>query len=254
MDDYGFIYVTKNEIDGMRYIGKKNYDSRGYWRRYLGSGVRLSRAIKKDGRENFTREIIDTAKTPEELSEKEKYWIQYYDAVESDRFYNIAPGGDGGNVRSGYSEEALKASEAKRLAAVRAGLPHGEDAGASKLTTAQVNGIIQEYLSGNYSTAIAQKYGVPIETVNDIKNHKTWKHLTDGIVFPNVSGRDKGVGKKINKPIDVFDKNMNYIATYQSARDAEAVLGVGYRLISQVCYGQKKTSHGYIFRFKEQAA
>ena len=249
MDDYGFIYVTHNQINGKKYIGKKNYDAAGSWKRYLGSGTYLSRAIEKYGKENFYREIIDTAKTPDELSRKEKYWISYYNAVESDDYYNIASGGDGGNVRAGYSDEEYARSEEKRIMAVRAGRKCGEECGSSKLTDNQVRQIIDDFIAGCYITQVAERYGLSVETVRDIREHKTWKHMTDGIVFPDVTGRMRGVGKLAVKPVDVFDKDMNYISTYRSAREAAEDLRVGFRLISQVCNGEKKSSHGYIFRF-----
>ena len=49
---YGFIYITTNNLDGKKYIGQKSY-SMPNWKRYLGSGIYLKRAIKKYGRENF---------------------------------------------------------------------------------------------------------------------------------------------------------------------------------------------------------
>jgi len=49
------------------------------------------------------------------LNEREKYWISFYNAVKSDEYYNIADGGDGGNVRLGYSDEEYKKSEEKRI-------------------------------------------------------------------------------------------------------------------------------------------
>lgn len=249
MEDYGFIYITHNLVDGKSYIGKKNYDAAGYWKRYLGSGVYLLRAIKKFGRENFYREIIDTAKTPDELSSKEKYWIKFYDAVNDRAFYNIATGGDGGNVRAGYTEEKFMASEKKRLKAVIAGRKFGEDCGASKLSNMQVLEIISDLMDGMYTTEIANKHNIAVETIRDIRNHKTWRHMTNGLIFPDIDGRSKGVGKQAAKAVDVYDKDMNYIATYNSAREAETMTGVGYRLISQVCKGERKTSHGYIFMF-----
>lgn len=102
---YGFIYITTNNINGKKYIGKKKYDKRGYWKLYLGSGVILGKAIKKYGRDNFSKEIIEECDTQDMLNVKEKYWINYYDAVNSINYYNIASGGDGGDVISGYTEE-----------------------------------------------------------------------------------------------------------------------------------------------------
>lgn len=115
---YGFVYITSNNINGKKYIGKRAYDSAGKWESYLGSGILLTRALKRYGKDNFSRQIIDIAETSHDLCEKERYWISYFDAVESNEFYNIAPGGDGGNVRAGYSREQYIESENKRLRAV----------------------------------------------------------------------------------------------------------------------------------------
>lgn len=71
MNDYGFIYTTYNLVDGKSYIWKRKYDAAGRWVDYLGSGVLLSRAIQKYGKENFRKEIIDIATSNEELPEKE---------------------------------------------------------------------------------------------------------------------------------------------------------------------------------------
>lgn len=83
---YGFIYITTNLINGKKYIGQK----KGYSESYLGSGKILKSAIKKYGRENFKRQIIDYASTKEELNFKEDYYIHKYNAHRSNNFYNIS--------------------------------------------------------------------------------------------------------------------------------------------------------------------
>lgn len=83
---YGFIYITTNLINGKKYIGQK----KGYNDTYLGSGKILKLAIKKYGRENFKREILDYANSKEELNIKEDYYIHKYNAHHSDEFYNIS--------------------------------------------------------------------------------------------------------------------------------------------------------------------
>lgn len=102
---YGFVYLTTNNINGKKYIGQRKYDKEEKWKDYLGSGIILSRAIDKYGRENFSKEIIEECETKATLNDREMYWIEYYDAVNSDDFYNIAKGGDGGDTTAGYSEE-----------------------------------------------------------------------------------------------------------------------------------------------------
>lgn len=72
-------------------------------REYLGSGKLLKEAIKKYGKENFRRIIIQECETFQELCDAESYWIKIYDAVNSDQFYNLCSGGFGGN--SDYMKE-----------------------------------------------------------------------------------------------------------------------------------------------------
>ena len=103
-DYYGFIYMTTNNINNMKYIGKKVYNGLKI-DTYLGSGIHLKRAISKYGKDNFSRITIENCFSGDDLNEREKYWINFYDAVNSLEFYNIASGGDGGNVISGFSEE-----------------------------------------------------------------------------------------------------------------------------------------------------
>lgn len=105
---YGFIYITTNHINNKKYIGQKKYDKYDHWKTYLGSGILLSRAINKYGRENFSKEIIEECETRDKLNAREKYWIFYHDAVNSDKFYNLASGGDGGRTCYGETHHASK--------------------------------------------------------------------------------------------------------------------------------------------------
>lgn len=250
---YGFIYITINNINDKFYIGQKKYDKAGVWKRYLGSGTVFRRAVNKYGRENFTRYIVDEAYSKEELNEKEKLWIKSYEATDDDMSYNIASGGDGGDTKAGYSEEDYIASEEKRIAAVRKGIKRGQESGTAKLTEHDVIEIIDMLKENCYFSDIAEKYGVAIETIRDIRSHTSWKHLTEGIEFDDISYRIGHSREDKNnwKSVCVYDKQLNFIGEYVSAREAERALGVGYRMISQVCKGQRKSAHGYIFRFKE---
>lgn len=88
------IYKTTNLINGKSYIGKDTKNNKNY----LGSGSLLKAAIKKYGKENFTKEILEVCNTHIELKEREKFWIEYYSAINDSMYYNIRPGGDGGDV------------------------------------------------------------------------------------------------------------------------------------------------------------
>lgn len=89
-----FIYITENTIDGKKYIGMCTRNDPNY----IGSGVLLRNAIKKYGKNSFKRTVLQECGTFEELCEAEKYWIDYYDAVNSPNFYNLIEGGYGGNT------------------------------------------------------------------------------------------------------------------------------------------------------------
>jgi len=88
---YGFIYITTNNLDGMKYIGQKMFNVR--WIQYLGSGTRLINAIRKYGKGSFSKEIVSFAYSKEELNDMEIKFIKYYNADSSDNYYNIASGG-----------------------------------------------------------------------------------------------------------------------------------------------------------------
>ena len=88
-----YIYLTTNLVNGKKYIGQHygQLDDK-----YYGSGVIIAKAIAEYGKENFVKEILEIT-TQEQIDEIEKYYIQKYNAVEDDNFYNISEGGQNGN-------------------------------------------------------------------------------------------------------------------------------------------------------------
>lgn len=87
------IYKTTNLINGKIYIEKdKNNNPK-----YFGSGIYIARAIKKYGKENFSKNTIDKSDNREELDQKEIFWIKFYDAKNPNIGYNIHKGGKGGS-------------------------------------------------------------------------------------------------------------------------------------------------------------
>ena len=83
----GFIYVTTNNVNGKKYVGKSTKPES---EEYLGSGKALILAVKKYGKENFTREIIANAFTRADLYDLETHFITEFNASKSQRWYNIA--------------------------------------------------------------------------------------------------------------------------------------------------------------------
>lgn len=74
-----------------------------------------------------------------------------------------------------------------------------------------------------------------------------WAYYEDGMIYTLKDDVDKYIGS--SKPIAQYDKDMNFIAYYESAREAERQTGIGYKMISRVCKGERPYTHGYIFQF-----
>ena len=75
-DNYGFVYLIQNSINGRKYIGRKylwqfrtpkgkkrKVKSESDWKNYYGSCPELKEDIDKLGRENFSRTILSLHKT-----------------------------------------------------------------------------------------------------------------------------------------------------------------------------------------------
>lgn len=90
-----YIYITTDHIHNKKYIGKRYGELDDD---YFGSGKIIARVINKYGKEHLTKEILYISKDAKENNLKEKEFIARYNAVESDEFYNIAEGGDRGDI------------------------------------------------------------------------------------------------------------------------------------------------------------
>lgn len=99
---YGYIYRTTNLINGKQYIGK--HKSCEFDPDYKGSGKILKEAYAKYGWSNFESEMLCPCFSKAELNSEEIFIISYFDAISSNRYYNIAKGGDGGDVTGGNHE------------------------------------------------------------------------------------------------------------------------------------------------------
>jgi len=74
----GFIYKTTNNINNKIYIGQFHYTTEEK-PNYLGSGKELQRDIKKYGKENFTRIILEqNIISFKELEKSEIKWTNFY--------------------------------------------------------------------------------------------------------------------------------------------------------------------------------
>lgn len=95
----GYVYLIINNINGHKYIGKTTQSIKKRWQEHLNDSKKedcetrpLYRAIRKYGSEHFSIKEIERCDVAT-LSEREQYWIQYYNTYEDG--YNATLGGDG---------------------------------------------------------------------------------------------------------------------------------------------------------------
>lgn len=77
----------------MIYIGKHMTNDKDDG--YMGSGIRIRRAIEKYGIENFEKTILFECESADEMNAKEAEIVNE-DFIARDDVYNIKLGGDGG--------------------------------------------------------------------------------------------------------------------------------------------------------------
>lgn len=115
---YGYIYKTTNIKNGKIYIGQHHADEFNY--NYLGSGFLLKKSILKYGKDAFRVELLEWCISKKHLDEREIHYINKYNSKNTDIGYNIACGGQGGNLgpevnkKISESLKGIPCSEEKR--------------------------------------------------------------------------------------------------------------------------------------------
>ena len=219
---YMFIYETTNNINGKRYIGQHTTDN--IQDGYLGSGVILKQAIDKYGIDNFSREILAYATNKDELNEKEKYYIDKFNAIESDMYYNIAEGGEGGNLRAGFTDEQ-KAQWKAKMSENSAKYWQG------KKLSEETKHKISESKKGEKNPMYGKKH-----------NEETKAKMSEAL---------KGKDNPKAKSVIMIDKSNNVLACFVCIRDGNEYLGKprNYTGINNCARGKQKTSGGYKWKY-----
>lgn len=121
-----WVYIHTNKVTGKKYVGQTTQDNpAARWKYGKGYGVRskIYKAIQKYGWDNFSHEIISCSSL-DEMNQKERALIAYYNTTD-DRFgYNIELGGNG---KGKHSEETRRKISENRKGKLK-GRHHTEEA------------------------------------------------------------------------------------------------------------------------------
>jgi group I intron endonuclease len=227
------VYITKNLINGKKYIGKDSHNDPSY----LGSGALLLEDIKTYGKENFKKEILEHC-TKENLGEREEYWIDYFNAVKSKNFYNIR------SQTSGWYNKDLNKDK--------------------------YNYVVSKIGDGNRGKIVTQETKDKIS--NNKERSEKLRQANTGKPKPEGFGeviRQKAIGRictdehkqkisngKLGKPhpksgkrILQLDKEGNIIQEYNSIEEAAKYIGKKRSNISCCLIGVSKTAYGFQWKY-----
>lgn len=105
------IYKITNLINGKTYVGQHKYKVLND--NYMGSGKYLKRAVKKYGIENFKKDILVFNIIKKDFIDLlEKEYIKFYKNIGKAE-YNIADGGQGGNLGPEVCKRISEATKGK---------------------------------------------------------------------------------------------------------------------------------------------
>jgi Zn-finger domain-containing protein len=106
---YHFIYKTTNLKNDKFYVGMHSTNKLDDG--YLGSGIRLRRSIRKNGKENFKLEILEFLPDRSSLVEREKQLVNE-SLLKDPMCMNMCVGGKGGFISvDGYRKGAKRMNE-----------------------------------------------------------------------------------------------------------------------------------------------
>lgn len=110
------IYRVTNKVNGMIYLGK--HQASNLNDSYIGSGKYIRDAVRKYGKESFSKEILYVFDTEDEMNAKERELITEEFVARRDT-YNLGVGGEGGAQFKGKTHSAetkqILSSKARRI-------------------------------------------------------------------------------------------------------------------------------------------
>ena len=245
----GGIYGIRNTVNDKIYIGLSS-DIYKRWKTHrmmLNRGKHindhLQSAWNEYGENSFDFFIIEKISfdNKNKMKTRERYWIKKYKSNNNSFGYNMTSGGDGVRDLDPISLEKISISES-------------------------IKPVVQITLDGEYVQRFRNSAKAE-EFFNKPNNTNIWCCCSKYYGFKTAYGFiwmfeedyiKNGVDLKYHEKISANKKAViqmsmggEYIAEYESAREAERQTGIGYKMISRVCVGEREYTHGFRFKFKE---
>lgn len=264
----GVIYKITNKINHKIYIGQTRVTEPQRWQQHVWyanncpnkDSLLLCYSIKKYGKENFQREIIEECDN-DLLNEREIYWINYYNSTNKNVGYNLTLGGEACNKYS--DKEILEAFEQEK-SVTRASQIIGMNRNAfSKrlqamgCTTTREVPIEQYSLQGEllniYSNATiaANETGVNFHSITSSNTITSggyiWRRIN---AIETIEDLVKKLSRNIPalQGIEQYDTNGNLLTIFDSAGQASKETGINISSIKAAGDGKQVSAGGYLWR------
>ena len=212
-----YIYKITNNINGKIYIGKTMRSIKQRWKEHLANIKKeecktrpLYRAINKYGVENFSIEEVEEC-SDIILSDREKYWIEYYNCFKNG--YNATQGGDG----SPYIDRKLVIETYKQIQNCKK---------TAEILNIHIDSVYKILKSNNIERKSSQEISKECSSKPVYMLDK--KDLRILKVFTSMKEAAKYIQEQTNNNTD-----LRGMASH----------------IREVCQGKRKTAYGYSWKF-----
>lgn len=251
-----YVYKTTNLVNGKMYIGKTIHNDSSY----LGSGLLIEKSIRKYGKDNFVKEIIEECENEQELNEREIYWISHFNACESELYYNIGTCGEGTdnftyNPNRELIREKIRNSIKGTKQTIETIQKRVETNTGKKRTKEQRDTISQSQLNYYKKNPNRQKgsdngnYGKKHPGLNKgrIISEETRKKQSNTLKNKGEEywNNFRELKKKERIKVFQYDLEGNLVKEWDSVTEAIRCVGAS---VSDAIYGRQKTAHGYIWK------
>lgn len=240
---YYYIYVTTNLINGKKYIGQHTTEDLNDG--YLGSGKLLKRAIKKYGKESFEKVIIDFAEDKHSLDFLEQKYINKFNALTDEEYYNLTMGGTGSLGRMVSDEQKEKQSKTiKDSFSSGKRKPRPQNAEERELRRKQM---LNRYAEGKMHSWWMEEgrrsptFGKPSKKKGTKMPEETKRLLSNKIKEQYKNGRKN---PRAN-PVYCVETNTFYKSVSQAAADVHC----DETWIAACCKGKRETAKNYHWQY-----
>ena len=238
-----YVYCITNTLNGMKYVGMTSRTIEES-KEYYGSGVYITRAVKKLGKQYFEKEIIEVCDNIEDLREREIYWIKTLN-TRKPYGYNLTDGGDG--VVNLDEKSRNKIREKLKLLVGEKHPHYGMKRSKEtklKMSLSQLGKTHTEETKQKLREVNSGKVMPPhtLKAIIEANTGRVYKQESIDLIRKN---------QPTCTPVLQFTKDGDFIAEYFSINEAERCTGVAKCSICRCCKGELKSAGKFIWKYKK---